>query len=511
MAARRGYLASARRVPKPAVPTKLPKGQSTLDQVYSTLNPDSGEELEKEPTFTAMSQEGRRGTRDFPRFSLDTVQMKGFLKFLMSIDGQMRNQKVATEMAVDVSKFLKFAGGRDVVPDFGNLLERDMLVAFLDKLERYGCGIEGRISKLDSIDSALSFIQLSILCDNPQHAWHPQVMQIRGHIKAWKATLRKGKTKMRAGRLDVLSSQELTFEEVNKLLENPKIWDDFHACLEKLFRNEAIDDTSLRNCTASIAAILLFKSWSRPGAVMNLTISEYNNHEVVESAEGEVIVLRVKNHKTGLAGSAKLMLTPEDFTRLKAYVDVIRPVMDANLDVPNLLILPGGKPIHNMHNLMESLGRMYQVSIPSATLVRKTGATSLARNVSGPTATLVQNQMAHSTETHARFYRAITGAKDAAVAFHSMEKLRVQEKPGVVVRTKKSSSSSTGGETTSSASPRKRFRFSSKEEEQIKAHFATAISSHVTPSLGACRAFLAKNPMDRSPKQIQDKVKNFIK
>ena len=32
-----------------------------------------------------------------------------------------------------------------------------MLVAFLNKLEHHGCGIEGRIGKLDSLDTALSF------------------------------------------------------------------------------------------------------------------------------------------------------------------------------------------------------------------------------------------------------------------------------------------------------------------------------------------------------------------
>ena len=90
-----------------------------------------------------------------------------------------------------------------------------------------------------------------------------------------------------------------------------------------------------------------------------------------------------------------------------------------------------------MHNLMQSFGRMYQVNIPSATFEGKTGATSLARNVSGPTATLVQNQMAHSPKTHARFYRAITGAKDAAAAFCSMEKLRQQEKPDLLMIVKK--------------------------------------------------------------------------
>ena len=138
-------------------------------------------------------------------------------------------------------------------------------------------------------------------------------------------------------------------------------------------------------------------------------------------------------------------------------------------------------------------------------LVRKTGATNLARNVSGPTATWVQNQMPHSTKTLARFYRAITGAKDTAVAFHSMDKLQQQEKPGVVVRAKKPSPSSTKGEIATCGSSRKRSRLSSMEEEQIKTHFATAISSYVTPSMEACRAFLAKNTsMDRSTKQIQD-------
>ena len=41
------------------------------------------------------------------------------------------------------------------------------------------------------------------------------------------------------------------------------------------------------------------------------------------------------------------------------------------LHVPNLLALPGGRPIQSMHNLMQSFGRMYQVTISSAMLVRK--------------------------------------------------------------------------------------------------------------------------------------------
>ena len=84
----------------------------------------------------------------------------------------------------------------------------------------------------------------------------------------------------------------------------------------------------------------------------------------------------------------------------------------------------------------------------------KTGATSLVQNISGPIATLVQNQMTHSIETHARFYRVITGATDDAVAFCSMKKLRQQQKPGLLVTVKKPSPSSTEGETASCGAPR---------------------------------------------------------
>ena len=52
-----------------------------------------------------------------------------------------------------------------------------------------------------------------------------------------------------------------------------------------------------------------------------------------------------------------------------------------------------------------------------------------------------------------------------------MEQLRQKEKPGAVVRAKKPSPSSTGGKTASCGSSRKRLRFSSEEEEQIKVHF----------------------------------------
>ena len=110
--AHRVYLAKCARITKPAVLTKLLKGKSTLDQVYSLPYPDWSKIGGGGGTYLYSNVTGgKAGNEGFPRFSLDTVQMKGFLKFLVSIDGQMCNQNVATEMAVNVSKFFKLAGG----------------------------------------------------------------------------------------------------------------------------------------------------------------------------------------------------------------------------------------------------------------------------------------------------------------------------------------------------------------------------------------------------------------
>ena len=56
-------------------------------------------------------------------------------KFLESPDKKQRSKKVALEMAVNVSIFLKFACGSAIQPDFERLLNHDILLAYHDKLQ----------------------------------------------------------------------------------------------------------------------------------------------------------------------------------------------------------------------------------------------------------------------------------------------------------------------------------------------------------------------------------------
>ena len=68
-----------------------------------------------------------------------------------------------------------------------------MLLAYHNKLECSGVGVEGQINKLDALDAALCFIQPLVLKDKPTHPWHQRALRIRETLKAWKASLRKKK------------------------------------------------------------------------------------------------------------------------------------------------------------------------------------------------------------------------------------------------------------------------------------------------------------------------------
>ena len=84
-----------------------------------------------------------------------------------------------------------------------------------------------------------------------------------------------------------------------------------------------------------------------------------------------------------------------------------------------------------MSNLLKGLETKFQVKVPTATLVRKVGATDTARKVGGEAGVLIRQQLSHSSETDLRFYQALRGDHDAATAFTTMEQLREAHASGV--------------------------------------------------------------------------------
>lgn len=108
---------------------------------------------------------------------------------------------------------------------------------------------------------------------------------------------------------------------------------------------------------------------------------KYLHHHLVQQEDEEVVVIGVKEHKTGMSGSAKVLLRSADFSRVQVYATQLRPLLCPSNPArahENLLLLLGGCPIHHLRNTLRVLERKYQVVVPTATLVRKAGTTATA-------------------------------------------------------------------------------------------------------------------------------------
>ena len=93
------------------------------------------------------------------------------------------------------------------------------------------------------------------------------------------------------------------------------------------------------------------------------------------------MVLTVKEHKTGIAGRAKLFLDSPNHCNMHAYATTLRPLLCPHSDVSQLLVLPGGRPITHINNLLQSLGRKYAMKVLTATCLSKIGATVAVKQV----------------------------------------------------------------------------------------------------------------------------------
>ncbi len=101
----------------------------------------------------------------------------------------------------------------------------------------------------------------------------------------------------------------------------------------------------------------------------------------------------------------------------------IRPQLDPTGTNPTFLLLRGGgKPITMGNKLLRKLEAEYNIKIPTATMVRKMGATISAQKItSARDRALIATQMSHTPE---RYYAATKEAQHAAKGFILMEELR---------------------------------------------------------------------------------------
>ena len=142
---------------RPMIPP--PKGTPSIITLFNrarkdeSLTPQAAEVTADQPT----------STRSFARFSLSHPKMEKFITFLRGLDGKKKSASESSQIATDVSKYLKFAEPRRANPNWYSLLQAKQLRAYLDFLNSTAaCSVSGQITKLDRILQAITYLRLEI-------------------------------------------------------------------------------------------------------------------------------------------------------------------------------------------------------------------------------------------------------------------------------------------------------------------------------------------------------------
>lgn len=179
-------------------------------------------------------------------------------------------------------------------------------------------------------------------------------------------------------------------------------------------------------------------------------------------------------------------MSGQDISVLRKFHTAIRPFLDPEEKCEYFLVLPGGKRITKSNYYMQKLGKKYGIDVPTATKVRKIGATAAISKCTAPQVALLSSQMGHSEQTERLYYRAITSKRHAAAAHVQREELR-----------KAAQSSADAERVTSGEPPSPSKHFTNDEQKAIRKAFRKQIKKRQTPSLRECQAFIESTGSSR--------------
>ncbi len=385
------------------------RGQKTLRQCI--INKKPVYQPQADPVRSNSFSGLRGATRGMGKHPLECAEIKEFIAYLQTIDGHMKTAHVARQIGTDVSKILYYCNPTRV--DWMVLLCRENVLSCMEHLRLLGLGPDGQLTRVQRLCDALRFIEYKKYGD---------VSGMYRTLDNWKTTLAKKRQKLTVKRLDALSDVSNDVREVGKLLlGNSKMIERYDKTINKLRKGASLEERDLKYCTAALMLVLMYSNWQRPGTVSNCTIQEFEECVFIN----DKYVIKVHEHKTAQMGSAKLCLSPTNYKRAQAYFDYVRPKLAlAGKDVPNFFILLNSTPVTKISNLMRFLERELQIDkLPSATDVRKAGATQAAKSCSESDARLIHRQLSHDPAVAAKYYEAIRGAEGCSEAYETISRI----------------------------------------------------------------------------------------
>ena len=144
------------------------------------------------------------------------------------------------------------------------------------------------------------------------------------------------------------------------------------------------------------AGRLLYRNAQRPGAIVNMTLREYDRAILHGEGEGEVLMVRVANHKTGLTERASVICSGELRDQLKLFVDARR------LLIPESELVfakwQGLGPVMDLTARVRALGERLDLRLPTAQKLRSI-VEIRATPLDSSSKSLVARALSHSDQT----------------------------------------------------------------------------------------------------------------
>ena len=153
----------------------------------------------------------------------------------------------------------------------------------------------------------------------------------------------------------------------------------------------------------------------RPGAVVNMTVEEYEARETEEVEGRPVTTIAVASHKTASSGAAVLRLDADLARQLGQWVEHLRPgALPATC--PLVFATAEGRGITHLSKRLATLGSKLGFALPKLTSVRKAVVTKAADRPESDRAALAEH-MCHSAATARRFYDASQRRKQKSAGY----------------------------------------------------------------------------------------------
>ena len=225
---------------------------------------------------------------------------------------------------------------------------------------------------------------------------------------------------------------------------------------------------------AFLVAKIIYPNGQRPGAVINMTIEEF---EAAEEQDEDKMMITVRKHKTAKSlGPIRVVIDSKDHQRMKLYKDRIRSQLHPlSEDLSHRFFLTfTGNEFRKVNEWIQEIAAQYHLdaAIPNPTIHRKWIDSTAHGECTESEMRVLNAAMSHSEATSRKHYQK----QKAEHALQSAEQIKQLTK-----------------------------KFFTKEDTIITAEYP--ITTDETPTLFICQKMIDRHPQleQRQKKHIQDR------